>query len=180
MAVEPATECAGAVWGTFHRMMRSVVPDPRKRPSNDLSIQQFRAMLTIKHHEGSSLSELREHMGATISAASKLVDGLVDRGYIRRENAADDRRRLILALTATGREKLQEVDSEILSRLAGKLAVLSQTERSVVMLAMDLLGGVLTASQIDIKPGEAGHKTAAPAVSLFEPDSTKHHPGEER
>ncbi len=139
MAGEPASECASAVWDTFHKMMRAVRPDPHKRPTSDLSMQQFRVMITMKHHEGASLSQLREHMGTSISSASKLVDGLVDRGFVRRETAEDDRRRLILALTEDGEQALKVVDMAVLSRLAGKLASLSHGECAVVTLAMDLL-----------------------------------------
>ncbi len=156
MAGEPAIQCATAVWDTFHRMMHAVRPEPHKKPAKDLSIQQFRAMLTIKHHQGISLTELREHMGASISAASKLVDGLVERGYVRRENAEADRRRLILALTPDGEQVLSVVDMEVLSKLARRLAALSEGERSMVTLAMELLREALTSHEDAVRTGDNG------------------------
>ncbi len=144
---ELVRQCAGTVLDTFHMMMRALGPEARKRSPSELSFQQFRAMKTIEHNTGASLSLVSEHLGTTLSAASKLVDGLVERGYIRRETAADDRRRLILALSDAGEKMLESVHMELLSCLANRLAALSLGERSMLSLAMDLLRSTLAPTQ---------------------------------
>jgi len=140
-------QCAANVMDTFHAMMHAIRPEKRKSPSSDLSMQQFRALITMKHHEGASLSLMSEHLGATISATSKLIDGLVERGYIRRDTDTDDRRKLILALTEPGEKALESVHLEAISRLARRLVALSPGERSMVDLAMDLLRSALVSTQ---------------------------------
>ena len=139
MTDELRQQCATGVMDTFHMMMRTVGPEARKHSSSELSMQQFRAMKIIGRHEGASLSEVSEHLGSTLSAASKLVDGLVERGYIHRETAEDDRRRLILAITEAGEHAMGSVDLEVQSFIAEKLASLSPNERAIVNLAMDVL-----------------------------------------
>lgn len=141
-----ARQCATTVMDTFHTMMRTVGSEARKRSPADLSMQQFRAIMTIRHQEGASLSVLSEHLGATLSASSKLVDGLVERGYVRRENAVDDRRRLILALTDAGDKALDTVHMELISCLAERLTGLTAGECGVINLAMDVLRSALLAT----------------------------------
>lgn len=152
MADDGVQQCAATVMDTFHTMMRALKPDPQKRSQMDLSMHQFRALITIKHHEGASLSLVSEHMAATLSATSKLIDGLVERGYVRRETAPDDRRKLVLALTDTGKDVLASVHLEVISRLAGKLARLSPNETAMIDLAM----GVLRSAIVSAEPDEVG------------------------
>ena len=144
---ETAQQCAATVMDTFHMMMRAVGPEAHKNSAAELSMHQFRAMMTMKHHEGASLSHLSERLGTTLSAASKLIEGLVERGYVRRETAKDDRRKLILALTDTGGQAVASVHLEVVTCLAGKLATLSANERAMVDLAMDLLRSAIVPTQ---------------------------------
>lgn len=147
MTEDLVRQCSTSVMDTFHTMMRSVGPEARKRSSSELSMQQFRAMKTIEQHAGASLSRVSEHIGATLSSTSKLVDGLVERGCIRRETAEDDRRKLVLALTDSGTRLLQSIHMEVISCLAERLSVLSPSECQMVALAMDVLRSALVSAQ---------------------------------
>ncbi len=147
MADELRKQCASTVMDTFHTMMRTIGPEARKHSSSDLSMQQFRAMKTIEKHEGASLSLVSEHLGATLSATSKLVDGLVERGWVRRDIDEEDRRKLILALTDAGAEVMKSVHMEVITCLSNKLASLTPGECAMLNLAMDILRSTLVAAQ---------------------------------
>ena len=147
MTDELQQQCATNVMDTFHTMMRTVGPEARKHSSSELSMQQFRAMKTIEHHEGASLSVVSEHLGATLSATSKLVDGLVERSYVRRRTSQDDRRRLILALTDAGTEVMDSAHLHVITFLASKLATLSPNRCAIVNLAMNILRSALVGAQ---------------------------------
>jgi DNA-binding MarR family transcriptional regulator len=147
MAEDPTQECAATIMDTFHLMMRSVGGEARRRSPTEFSMQQFRAMMAIEHHKGVSLSQVAEHLGSTLSAVSKLIDSLVERGYVRRETAEDDRRRLILALTDNGEQTVRAVKMHTVSCLAEKLASLTSGECAILNLAMDLLCSAISAPQ---------------------------------
>lgn len=147
MADDLVRQCSTTVMDTFHTMMRSVGAEARRRSSTELSFQQFRAMKTIELHEGASLSLVSDHLGGTLSATSKLVDGLVERGCIRRETAEDDRRKLLLALTDEGVKLIESIHMEQISCLAERLTVLSPSECRMVELAMDMLRSALVGAQ---------------------------------
>ena len=146
MAAEPRLQCAENVMETLHMMMRSVGREARKGSAEDVGMHQFRVLMTIKHHEGASLSQISEHLGATISAASKLVDGLVDRGFVQRETDLGDRRRLMLALSEAGEEVVNSAKLKVHSLLAQKLETLTPGECAVLNLAMDLLRSAIVSA----------------------------------
>jgi DNA-binding MarR family transcriptional regulator len=87
----------------------------------------------------SGVTDIAGLVGTSKQAASQLVDTLVTRGYLTRQAAPDDRRRVVLALTDRGAEAaevvaqaVQDVDAAISERvgadaLAAARAVLAVT-----------------------------------------------------
>jgi DNA-binding MarR family transcriptional regulator len=100
-------------------------------------------MMTIKRHDGASLSQMAEHLGATVSSASKIVEALVERGLIARATDADDRRKLALALTDEGEALMASAHLRLLTVLAEKLSSLSPNECAMVELAMGIVRSAL-------------------------------------
>ena len=45
----------------------------------------MRTLFILQHHTGVSLSVVADHLVLTLPSASKLVDGLVKRGFVMRE-----------------------------------------------------------------------------------------------
>jgi DNA-binding MarR family transcriptional regulator len=61
--------------------------------AHGLSVPQFRALGFVHRHAGSSLSEVADHIGLTLPAMSRLIDGLVELQLMRRQSQSADRRR---------------------------------------------------------------------------------------
>ncbi|HUV05389.1 MAG TPA: MarR family transcriptional regulator [Armatimonadota bacterium] len=139
MQQDPTQGCATVVMDTIPRVMCCIAAEMHKPEATELSVPQFRALMFIKHHEGVSLSSVAEHLGTTLSSTSKLVDGLVERTYVTRETADDDRRRVILAVTESGEAVLEAVRQAALSHLVERLTRLSASECSTIVRAMKLL-----------------------------------------
>lgn len=136
-------ECAEQILHTFPLVMRTLGAVMQQRHATELSIQQFRALMIIKHHEGASLSLVAEHLGASLSASSKLIDGLVERRYLSRQVLPEDRRRMVLALTPEGKAKLDALMGECLHLLSDKLAALSEDECRTIIQVMARLAGAM-------------------------------------
>ena len=68
-----------------------------------LTAAQADAITVIGQAGPLSLRELGELLIAEAGHPSRLVDRLVDAGLVERRPAEDDRRRIVLSLTATGR-----------------------------------------------------------------------------
>lgn len=67
-----------------------------------LSVPQFRALTFVLRNPGTSLSQIAEHLGTSVPAASELVSRLVDQGLLVRATDPAERRRIRLTLSDEG------------------------------------------------------------------------------
>ncbi len=134
-----APECARELLEAIPMTMRAIVSQMRNHTPPSLSIPQFRTLMFLRRREGSSLSDAAEHLGLALPSVSKLIDGLVARGMVRRRPHPGDRRRMTLALTGDGREALQAAREATQAHLAAVLARLPAAERATVAAAMRAL-----------------------------------------
>jgi len=104
-----------------------------------LSLPQFRALVRIERDPSTSMTAIAEHLGVSLSTTSRVISGLVRRGYLAREMARLDRRRARLALTEKGRHALQTARAATRRSLARVLENLLKRDRAVVIEAMQIL-----------------------------------------
>lgn len=139
-------ECAREVLDVVPLVMRAIRAEMRSHRTPDLSVPQFRALLYLRHHPGTSLSAVSDHLGLTPPSTSKLVDGLVARGLLTRETSPSDRRRVMLLVTPPGEAILQAASEATLARLAEALARLDEGGRAAVLEAMQALRALFSTS----------------------------------
>ncbi len=153
-------ECAALVLDIIPRVMRTVRGTMRKFRPAELTETQFRTLAILQRHTGASLSVVADHLVLTLPSASKLVDGLVKRGFVARAISAQDRRRAILMLTELGLATLDMAYREATSRVVLVLAELSEEERAHVSQGLRALQRVFTASRLEFdEVGEShGHR----------------------
>jgi DNA-binding MarR family transcriptional regulator len=120
-------------------VMREIRSQMRSRRSLELTIPQFRTLAFVNRNKGSSLYEVSDHMGLTPPSVSTLVDGLIERGMMEREEDPTDRRRVRLAVTSHGRAILETASHETLTYLAKKLSNVTPDNREVIAKAMEIL-----------------------------------------
>ncbi len=65
---------------------------------------QWHAMALICHHGVRSVKELAAELSISSSAATQLIDGLVERGYVERKQNVDDRRTVELTPSRESKE----------------------------------------------------------------------------
>lgn len=105
-------------------IMRVMRQEMATHSATELSVPQFRALRFVGRQPGGSLSALAERLGASLPAASKLVDRLVDIDLLARATDPRDRRQVTLELTDRGRVALHAAHSAAQQRLAEQLAAL--------------------------------------------------------
>jgi DNA-binding MarR family transcriptional regulator len=137
--------CAAAIMETVPLVMRTIRAEMRSRRPSDLSVPQFRALGYVRRHPGTSLSDVAEHLGLTLSSMSTLIDNLVTRELIDRAVNPDNRRRATLNLTPLGRSTLEAAHAHTQARLVQLLAPLSAADRAVIAQAMRILRPVFAA-----------------------------------
>jgi DNA-binding MarR family transcriptional regulator len=129
-------------------VMREIRSQMRSRGSLDLTVPQFRTLAFVNRNKGSSLCEVADHMGLTPPSASTLVDGLIERSMMTREEHPDDRRRVRLAVTSRGQAILEASTRGTMTYLAKKLNSISADDREVIVKAMETLRSVFTNSTL--------------------------------
>jgi DNA-binding MarR family transcriptional regulator len=139
-------QVAIAILETIPPAMRAIREQMRSGRAASLSVAQFRLLLFVRRHPGTSLSPLAEHLGTTLPAASQLVERLVRAGLVTRAQHPEERRRVELRLTDAGDATLAECDARTRSWLCERLAGLEETELDRLASALRELRTLLSKS----------------------------------
>ena len=150
------TEAAREVLATVPLIMRAIRAEMRGSREPGLSVPQFRSLGFVHRHPGSSLSDVAEHIGLTLPAMSRLVDGLVKRKLMWRRGDSADRRRLTLGLTPRGSGLLEAARKTAHEALARKVSPLTAPEAAAVVGAMRILREVFGGKNGDVPVAKGG------------------------
>jgi DNA-binding MarR family transcriptional regulator len=98
--------------------------DALLRPAG-LTALQYTAMTVLERHPDISSSQLARNSFVTAQSMADMVTALQERGMIERHRDRVDRRRLVVALTAAGKEVLDRYRDEVAALEADMVAGLS-------------------------------------------------------
>jgi len=106
----------------------------------DLSFTQIKALCALDADgEERSVKALAESLGVSLAAMSRAVDGLFERGFVRRDEDAADRRMKRVGLTDAGRAVPQALNEGRLSALQELMSSLADEEADALQHALDLI-----------------------------------------
>jgi DNA-binding MarR family transcriptional regulator len=121
-----------------------------------ISMSQLHVMHLLERHGELAMSRLAEVLDVSLSAATGLVDRVVERGFVERVRVPSDRRVVLVRITDAGRKMLEDV--EILQ--------IGIIEKVLDQLDASQLAGVATA-MADLR--------VAVSSTLSDPSSGIHH-----
>ena len=106
-----------------------------------ITLSQCHLMLEVaRRSEGKcTLSEAATVLGLDLSTVSRVADGLVRRGLLRREVDHEDRRRMWLQLTDAGMELVKAINVEIDAYIGRILEQIPSEKQKVVLESLSLL-----------------------------------------
>ena len=113
------------------------VRDPAS--GEDVSVHQASILDHLDEVDAMSVTDLAEHMGVTVATMSLAIDRLERRAYVRRDRDPQDRRRVLLRVTAAGvrlREAKSVLDPVRVEQVLGQLA---PAERDKALAGLELL-----------------------------------------
>jgi DNA-binding MarR family transcriptional regulator len=106
----------------------------------DLSFTQIKALCALDADgEERSLKALAESLGLSLPAMSRAVDGLFERGLVRREEDAADRRMKRVGLTDAGRAVPKALNEARLTALQELMSSLGEQEALALEGALALI-----------------------------------------
>jgi DNA-binding MarR family transcriptional regulator len=131
--------CARAMLDGMPQVMWFIRRQMRQHRTRGMSVPQFRTLVLLDRYPTASLSVVAENLGATLPTASRMVSGLVTKGFVARKAHPTDRRQASLVLTAKGRSALNTARQATQDGMAREIARLSGAERAMITRAMGLL-----------------------------------------
>ncbi len=141
---------ASKFWEVVPAVMRSIFAESR-RSHHNLSPNHMR-ILRVLSLKTCNLSELAEHQDVSLPTMSSTVQTLVERGWLAREESAQDRRVTRLSLTVKGRQVLVDEHKRLVAWMSARLETLdphevTQVEQGLQTL-LDLFGDPQVAAEL--------------------------------
>lgn len=119
----------------------------RQDIDDDITLVQFRVLSQLQERS-ITLTELAEQRRVTRQAASLHMQGLVERGWVRRVPDPNDRRQAMLEVTAEGLAQLQKAQRSLSDYMARLLEVLTPAELDALQLVIPALHRVIAKSEL--------------------------------
>ena len=129
-------EAASELLDVVPAVMKEIKAEMRSQSSPELTVPQFRALAFVDRNKDASLSAVANHMGLTLPSTSKLVDVLIERRLLTREDNPVDRRRVKLGVTSRGATILANSRRGTLKYLAKKLSLITENDRKAIVEGM--------------------------------------------
>ncbi len=102
-----------------------------------VTVSQGYTMLSLPESESVTMNALSETMGLANSTMTRMIDQLVDKGFVRREADVEDRRVVRVSLTAQGQETRRSLEQAKQYFFGLVLAEIPQDERHGILQVLD-------------------------------------------
>ncbi|MFJ6653411.1 MarR family winged helix-turn-helix transcriptional regulator [Microbacterium sp. NPDC091313] len=110
-----------------------------QRAVDSMSDAHFAVLAALKVHGAHTLGELAERERVTAPSMNRTVGALEEAGYLSREQADDDRRKVTIELTEAGRDVVEETVRRRDAWLEEALEELSPADRVLLVRAADVM-----------------------------------------
>jgi DNA-binding MarR family transcriptional regulator len=152
-----AQECADMILEATPLVMRSMRAAVAQYVGSGTTLPQFRVFSHL--NRGSQcLSDLAARQHVSLATMSKIVTGLVDRGYVERASEDRDRRYITLRLTSKGQHFFAKTNAHTHQTIVARIESLSSEERGRVVEGLRVLESVF-------KESEHRRRDRAPALA---------------
>ena len=110
LAEEEKTQLVEGILLAADRLFRQLLPTiPRELIALDVTMPQFKIMLILYIYGPSRMSAIATELGVTLPTATSLVDRLVEREYVLRDNSVQDRRVVLCRLSPAGQKGIDRI-----------------------------------------------------------------------
>lgn len=131
--------CAAQVLSVFPLLHRFIQTEMRRHGQPFLSLSQLRVLGFLRFYPKASLSEVADYLDVAPSTMSAMIERLVQRGLVQRSPDPQERRRVVLTLTETGRDCFAQVFDATNTEIAELLNSFSKLQLSQLMQGLNLI-----------------------------------------
>lgn len=142
-----------AVLIALRRIIRATDQNSRRLGrSTGLTVPQIVLMRAIEAHPDATLGFLTGQVSLSQATVTTILDRLEERGLVRRQRNARDKRVVNVALTAEGRRLLGEAPLPLQEAFRERFAQLPAAQQALLVQALDRVAGMMGAGDIDAAP----------------------------
>ena len=110
MAANHKEELIQRILTLADNLFRQLLPTvPKELLTLDISMSQLKVMLLLFINGPLNMSNIAASLDVTLPTASSLIDRLVEKDYIERENISDDRRVVLCRLSENGQKAINGI-----------------------------------------------------------------------
>ena len=95
----------------------------------NVSFPQYCLLGFLREQKELTMSEIAQKMGHSTAAATGLIDRLENLGHVQRMHARDDRRKVLVQITASGAALVSEVREDMITNLLKMMDMLDPAEQ---------------------------------------------------
>ena len=134
---------AEGLYAVLHHLMKSSGRDVFQAMAEaDLTLTTYKALHALEAHEAGDdvcVKHVAEDLVLSLPAASRIVDGLHQRGYVERREDEQDRRMKRVGITPAGRAAMARINATRLAAAEQFAASLPDAQRKRLAAALDPL-----------------------------------------
>ena len=94
-------------------LKKNCMEDERQiRTLCNVSLAEYKGIMEIETAERITCNLLSDKMGLSVSRGSRIIDGLVRKGYLLRTTNPEDRRSFVLSLSSKGAKIRKQIEQE--------------------------------------------------------------------
>jgi DNA-binding MarR family transcriptional regulator len=160
--------------------------------SEDVTLPQFRTLTLLSARGPQTVSAIAEGLDVHASTMTRMCNRLVTRGLVVRTPSATDRREVVITLSTSGRELVEDVTARRRQEIDSIVQRMQPTDREAVINALEAFADAAGEEHHDetIAPealasnlrtiGPLGASREAAHVPAGAPNATEHAIGSER
>ena len=137
-----ATALEASLTRVFRPFRRELILQAR---AHGLTQAQHTALRLLSGHASRRMSDIADYLDLTNSAATALIEKLVERGLVERHVDAQDKRAVLVALSPAGAALIEAIKVVVRRRMADLLARMAPAERYMALGGIEALASTLEA-----------------------------------
>ena len=105
--------------------------------SPDLTVTQFHTMIELCFADAMNMTQLAAQLYVSKQQLTKIIDGLVEKGFVRRFGDETNRRVVLVQATEAGRQLMQDTQTQFVNSFAPAFDRLSDAQKRKVAHAVE-------------------------------------------
>jgi MarR family multiple antibiotic resistance transcriptional regulator len=126
------------------RLLGEIRREIAAQEPGELTLAQFRILCQLQEDPSSNNKSLASNTGVSVAATSRMVDGLVERGFVARNRDTKDKRQCSLRLTEAGEFQCADFRKVAEKAIQRILHGLRSDDSAMIARSLDLLIGIFS------------------------------------